>query len=421
MPGMNTHTHPRPRPRFRPGVERLESLDLASAATPFPLLLPPAAPATVAPVAPVVHVAGGTDANPGYTGAELRAAYGFPNVFTGPQAGQGITVGIVVVGDNPLIQWDLDQFSAANSLPSTPIYRLTPDGISDTPTSASIDPAWTLEAALDVEDEHLAAPAAKILLVEAASADEIDLYHAANVAAEHAQIVSMSFGSPEDDDIGAFDGTRTLYVASAGDQAGSLNTPASDPSVLAVGGTNVITSASGRWASEKAWADSPSGLSGIYSRRYVPDISGPGARDSAVQIWVGGTPDGYLPHANPVHAYGTSEAAPFIAGEFACIEAVSHIRFSASGVVTGQFFGGVIARGPSARTWLAQHRDAEHRFPRGGYGSLDMGRALADAAAEYAARHHPGPALPPAPTIDLPPLDGFLASSVPHNGARFFK
>src|SRR5207247_2612585 len=66
-------------------------------------------------------------------------------------------------------------------------------------TYPQADPSggWDLETALDVEWAHAVAPKAKILLVEASSASFNSLFTAVNYAAQHAQVVSMSWGSYE--------------------------------------------------------------------------------------------------------------------------------------------------------------------------------------------------------------------------------
>ena len=56
---------------------------------------------------------------------------------------------------------------------------------------------WELEESLDVEWAHAMAPGAKILLVEANSANDSDLLAAVDYAAAHANVVSMSWGGGE--------------------------------------------------------------------------------------------------------------------------------------------------------------------------------------------------------------------------------
>ena len=56
---------------------------------------------------------------------------------------------------------------------------------------------WELEESLDVEWAHAMAPGANILLVEASSASDSDLLAAVSYASQHANVVSMSWGSGE--------------------------------------------------------------------------------------------------------------------------------------------------------------------------------------------------------------------------------
>ena len=56
---------------------------------------------------------------------------------------------------------------------------------------------WEMEESLDVEWAHAIAPGAKIMLVEARSANDSDLLAAVDYAAAQANVVSLSWGGGE--------------------------------------------------------------------------------------------------------------------------------------------------------------------------------------------------------------------------------
>ncbi len=251
--------------RIHPTVEELESRTLLSAA-PF-YLLPP----------------------------EIRGFYGFDQVkFAGgsiPGDGRGQTIAIVDAFDNPNVAADLNVFDKSLSL--TKDARLDPN----TPDAASIysqygdasaffsknsfkkadgttattpwgiptgDVGWGQEIALDVQWAHVVAPAARILLVEAASNSTNDLLAAVDWAASQpgVSVVSMSWGGgefPSETSLDSHFGVSGVtFIASSGDSGGGIGWPAVSPNVVAVGGTTIHADAAG---TETAWTGSSGGRS----------------------------------------------------------------------------------------------------------------------------------------------------------------
>src|ERR1035437_1395398 len=106
----------------------------------------------------------------GYFPAQMRAAYGFNGV---PNGGAGQIIGIVDAFDNPNAEADLQVYDAQFNLPTcttgngcfTKIKVGNPLG----------DTGWGLEIALDIQQAHSLAPAAKVILVEANSNSFDDL------------------------------------------------------------------------------------------------------------------------------------------------------------------------------------------------------------------------------------------------------
>src|SRR4030095_3540534 len=104
---------------------------------------------------------------------------------------------------------------------------------------------WALEIALDVEWACAIAPAAKIILVEAASNSFTDLLEAVDVAvAKGATAVSMSWGGGEFSTQttlgdGHFLPPNVVFTASSGDGGNGVEYPAASPYVLSVGGSTL--------------------------------------------------------------------------------------------------------------------------------------------------------------------------------------
>lgn len=119
------------------------------------------------------------------------------------------------------------------------------------------DAGWAGEIALDVEWSHAIAPAADILLVEAPSAANADLYSAVDVAsASGAHVVSMSWGGRESASETTTDAhfkkAGVTFFASAGDSGHKTSYPATSPYVVGVGGTSA---GSPQWAAIVALVD----------------------------------------------------------------------------------------------------------------------------------------------------------------------
>lgn len=134
---------------------------------------------------------------------------------------------------------------------------------------------WSVEMSLDIETAHATCQSCKILLVEADSTSEQDLGTAERTAATlGADEISNSWGGPECIEVGgprecvpddaAFNHPGIVITASAGDdgylswdspEPGFAEYPASSPHVVAVGGTRLLLTDAGAWASESAWND----------------------------------------------------------------------------------------------------------------------------------------------------------------------
>lgn len=284
------------------------------------------------------------DSPTGETPASMACIYGLTPAVPGcpidstailPTGGWG-TIALVDAYDNPNAESDLNVFSAQFGLPACTTANGCFQKVYAGGTQPAYDSGWAIEEALDIEWAHAMAPNAKIILVEAASDSNEDLFFAEDVATALVQAggggnVSNSWGESEypgeTSNDSHFQGSGIVYLASSGDSAAPANYPASSPYVVAAGGTSIIRS-NGLFVNETAWSLNPargwggSGGPSIYESR--PQFQ------NSVQKIVGtqrGTPDISF-NANPesgVAVYstdgggwmvvgGTSVSSPSLAG-----------------------------------------------------------------------------------------------------------
>jgi subtilase family serine protease len=272
-----------------------------------------------------------------FTPAQIRHVYGFDQLsFTNGRVqadGSGQTIAIVEAFHDPKIVGDLHYFDWIFGLPDPP--KFTQVNQRGGTTFASVNPAWALETALDIEWAHAIAPKANIMLVEADSANFNDLIAAVSFARYQpgVVVVSMSWGSPEFSYEAAYDAYFTTppghiggsglpggitFVASSGDNGAGTSYPAVSPNVLAIGGTALTLSAAGGYGSEIAWSDSGGGVS-LYESKPSFQMSLVGNMRSTPDVSLNGDPyTGYyiydtVPYWNNSGWFqdaGTSAGAP---------------------------------------------------------------------------------------------------------------
>jgi len=228
-----------------------------------------------------------------YDPYEMRRAYGIDSLIAGGNDGTGKTIVIIDAFQSPTLNSDLTFFDSFYGLPAANLTTVAPDGLGPP------DAGWAGEITLDVEWAHAIAPGAHIVLDLAKSNSDEDLISAANYAVDNnlGDVISMSFGEA-DSCVGAaltsawhqtfVNATRkgiTLF-ASSGDQGAaqpscdgnswikSSSSPASDPLVTGVGGTELDAAdyclpvlgcnpaanpAFGTYLGETAWNEGPLG------------------------------------------------------------------------------------------------------------------------------------------------------------------
>jgi hypothetical protein len=279
----------------------------------------------------------------GMTPSQLRHAYAMDEVSFGSVAGNGAgqTIAIVDAYDDPDIVGDFNTFCqtffAGQTQPTLTVVGQT--GTSSLPGTDPAGPgnSWAVEISLDVEWAHVMAPMANILLVEANSDNDSDLYTAVSTAEKTSgvSVVSMSWGggevSGESSNDSYFTTSGVTFVASAGDTGGEVEYPAVSPNVLAVGGTTLNVDSSGNYLSESGWSDGGGGVSAYESqpsyqkgvvtqsstKRAVPDVAAdadPNTGAAIIDSWDFGTSTPWI------QVGGTSLAAPLWAGLIAVVD-----------------------------------------------------------------------------------------------------
>jgi kumamolisin len=218
---------------------------------------------------------------------------------------------------------DLSRFSAQFGLPQAKLQVVFANG-----RQPPVNADWNIEEALDIQWAHAMAPAAKIYLVEAASASYSDLLTAVSVANSLLKSagggeVSMSWGGREfsgetGNDL-YFTQSGVVYFAASGDSPGVI-WPSTSPNVVSAGGTSVSRNpTTGAFQQEVAWQSGgggpslyeprPSYQNGIaaivQNKRGTPDVAADA--DPSTGVWVYAFPYWYI-------VGGTSVAAPMWAG-----------------------------------------------------------------------------------------------------------
>ena len=240
-----------------------------------------------------------------YAPADLHGAYKMPTLPTtlagythltpaqAAQYGAGQTIYLIDAYHDATALADLNLFSTKYNLPQCTQIAITkaaalPVARTDacdfgiayvsatgafTTTAPTANSQWLEEISLDLQMAHMAAPLARIVLIEGANSYLNVLAAGANLADTFGGpgVVSMSFGVPEYTynaetvyDTWAFSGKNLSYVASAGDSGQQVNWPANSPNVIGVGGTTLTWTGTGT-RSEVAWQ----GTGGGYSTTYL--------------------------------------------------------------------------------------------------------------------------------------------------------
>jgi subtilase family serine protease len=286
---------------------------------------------------------------------QLQAAYDTGPLLARGITGRGQTIAIIDPWGSPTIRHDLAAFDKAWHLPVPSFRVITPLGPVSPFRRTPLRLYSAAETALDVEAAHVMAPGAAILLVVPPSFDGLgpgglpDFVEAMAYVIRHhlASVISMSDGAAEISwpsvlrlhraILGAGrPGSLVTMVASSGDYGATSHNgdgtpyrirqvewPASDPLVVAVGGTRLRAQpASAPVAPATSWPFSGGGRSGAFARpsyqstvagvagrwRAVPDISLDASRSSSMEGYATMLPGKWRSFS------GTSLATPLFAG-----------------------------------------------------------------------------------------------------------
>jgi subtilase family serine protease len=261
---------------------------------------------------------------------EMLKIYGI-NQLAGQ--GAGATIAIVDAFDSPNVELDLNTFSTLYGLPACTtangcFTKVDQRGGTAYPVRNA---GWEGEINLDTQWVHAIAPLAKIILVEADSNYNSDLFAAEAYAGTVASVVSNSWSGGEYSSQSFYDAamsqTNVTYLASSGDSGGFIGYPSTSAKVIAVGGTTIglDTSANGYVVKspviETGWSGSGGGCSSqtpslsyqkpyvptICKKRAVPDISMDADPNSGVLVRLS-KQGGYFIYG------GTSLSCPMLAG-----------------------------------------------------------------------------------------------------------
>jgi subtilase family serine protease len=285
----------------------------------------------------VTDAHGNPDATSSPTGlspATIKSAYSFPS---GSTAGAGRTIAIVDAYDDPTAESDLGVFSSQFGLPACTtangcFAKVNQTGGTRYPRK---DGGWALEISLDIEWAHAIAPGAKILLVEASSNSNANLYAAEDYAKAHAGYVSNSWGGSESSGESASDthfaAAGVSFFVSAGDNGLPAEYPSASPNVVSVGGTTLHFSGS-TLTDETGWSSGGGGCSayeaanpaqaafagygqaGCAGKRATPDVSLDADPASGVSVY---DTTSYQGQTGWFKVGGTSASSPMWAGRSA--------------------------------------------------------------------------------------------------------
>ncbi len=285
---------------------------------------------------------------PCYSPEQIQQAFHLPALYKQGYDGTGQTIVILGAGHTTTLKADLHRFDHVWGLPDPPSFKIMNVAGPPVPyTCPDKEDDLALENTLDVEWAHAIAPGANIILLigsndSGGSKEDNCLFYGLDRALNYAldnhlgQIVTISYGGSELGVIGETAEDKALdlaayrredailknavtngitVLASSGDTGATnpnggdgpnalwprpnVSWPASDPYVLAVGGTTLqIKDASGSYASEIVWDDgdayggtSGGGRSAVFAepsyqrglpnqslfkgRRGLPDVSFP--------------------------------------------------------------------------------------------------------------------------------------------------
>jgi subtilase family serine protease len=236
----------------------------------------------------------------GYGPADLQSAYALPS----GTAGAGQTVAIVDAFDDKTAEADMGTYRSTYGLPACTtangcFKKVNQSGVQG--SYPSNNQSWAVEVSLDLDMVSATCPQCHILLVEASSNSNANLYAAVDTAARlGATEISNSYGGSEtssDPSSNAhFNHPGIPITVSSGDSGFGVEYPAASPFVTAVGGTTLGRASNARGWTESAWSGAGSGCSAFEAKqswqtdsgcakRTVADVSAVADPNSGVNVY----------------------------------------------------------------------------------------------------------------------------------------
>jgi subtilase family serine protease len=249
-----------------------------------------------------------------YDPYQMRHAYNIDKLINAGFTGKGKTIVIVDAFQSPRIESQLNYYDTFYGLPSLnglggapdpnlgAFTQIAPDGATTFDPSDDDMVGWAEEISLDVEWAHAIAPGANIVLDLAKSDQDADILSATQYAVDNnlGDVISQSFGEDEScvdstiltNEHALFEEATSKHItllASSGDDGAAqltcdgssyvkaVSSPASDPLVTGVGGTELHAAryclkaegcipiahpAAGTYQGEVAWNESDYGSTG---------------------------------------------------------------------------------------------------------------------------------------------------------------
>jgi subtilase family serine protease len=238
----------------------------------------------------------------GYGPADLQSAYNL--AAAAASSGSTQTIAIVDAYDDKTAEADLATYRSAYGLPPCTtangcFKKVNQNGVQG--SYPSNNQGWAVEISLDLDMASAACPNCKILLVEATSNANTNLYAAVDTAARlGATVISNSYGgaesSTETTDEAHFNHPGIPITVSSGDSGYGVEFPAASRYVTAVGGTSLSRASTARGWSESVWSGAGSGCSAYETkqswqadtdcaRRTVVDVSAVADPNTGVAVY----------------------------------------------------------------------------------------------------------------------------------------
>ena len=226
----------------------------------------------------------------GYTASDLRAAYGLGPIPANPVYDATTPViAIIIPYDYAKLEANEVAFRQAMGLPPCPstgsypcFSRVYQNGVK--PPAPPAGTNWGVEASLDVQMVRAICPQCRIRVYESTGADSSYMSRMVELAANdpdapNVVAISNSYGTTEANwfadtnianDAARIQSGKAAIVYASGDAGYGVNCPACLNTVLAVGGTSLTRTTTGRFWAETAWSKAGSGCDrdsgSLYSR-----------------------------------------------------------------------------------------------------------------------------------------------------------